>query len=282
MFRWLIRAALGALATGNAAALFAQATAVPPLPQWQDQQSVYLTMSESTTSENTPNEKPTPPANLPDAFSETTAIDQVDLVAPAATETIPASAAPPDNNRRLAPPRSNWSDASESATQPRAAASAESAWRSFGLPQRTISKIGSALAIVLGLFLLFAWLLRRGARSVASTLPADVVCVLGRVPLAARQFADLLHVGNKLVLVASSPAGPATLTEVTDPVEVDRLVGLCRQADPHSTTKAFEQVIRQMVRDPAPNTFLGNEALPATFVPSLDAFQLSRGDAPRA
>jgi flagellar biogenesis protein FliO len=133
-----------------------------------------------------------------------------------------------------------------------------------------------------GLFFLFAWVLRRGARSVSSTLPADVVCVLGRVPLAARQFADLLHVGNKLVLVASSPAGPATLTEVTDPAEVDRLVGLCRQADRHSTTKAFEQVIRQMARDPAPNTFLGNEALPATFAPSLDAFQLSRGDAPRA
>jgi flagellar biogenesis protein FliO len=245
MFRWLFWAALGAIATGNAASVFAQATAVPQLPQWQDQQSVYLTMSV-----NTPDENPTPPANPPDSSPEISAIDQVDLVAHAVTDTIPATLASPDDNRRLAPRSSSWSGDAQHATQNHAASSPEHPWQSFGLPGGTILRIASALAIVVGLFLLFAWLLRRGARRVASTLPADVVCVLGRVPLAARQFADLLHVGNKLVLVAS--------------------------------TKAFEQVIRQMVRDPAPNTFLGNEALPATFAPSLDVFQLPRGDAPRA
>jgi flagellar biogenesis protein FliO len=150
------------------------------------------------------------------------------------------------------------------------------------LPRETVFRIASALAIVVGLFLVFAWLLRRGGRSVASTLPSDVVSVLGRVPLATRQFADLLQVGNKLVLVASSPAGPSTLTEVTDPTEVDRLIGLCRQADPHSTTKAFEQVFRQLARDPAPAGFLGNEALPASLAPALEAFHLPRGAVPRA
>jgi flagellar biogenesis protein FliO len=193
-----------------------------------------------------------------------------------------ATPTPPEDNRRLAPPSANWNDAAKSTTPDQAESSQSSPWRSFGLPRGTIYKIASALTIVVGLFLVFAWLLRRGARSVGSTLPADVVCVLGRVPLAARQFADLLHVGNKLVLVASSPAGPATLTEVTDPTEVDRLVGLCRQADPHSTTKAFEQVFRQLARDPAPTGFLGNEGLPATFAPSIEAFRLPRGDAPRA
>lgn len=278
MFRWLIWAALGAIGIGSAATLFAQSTTVPPLPQWQDQASIYLTMRENAAPADDMVD-----ADVADAIPEeaATAIEQTELPSTTAANAIQATTTP-DESRRLAPPSSNWSQAAKPATPNHTSTSSDSAWRSFGVPRGMIYKIASALAIVVGLFLVFAWLLRRGARSVASTLPADVVCVLGRVPLAARQFADLLHVGNKLVLVASSPAGPATLTEVTDAAEVDRLVGLCRQADPHSTTKAFEQVFRQLARDPAPTGFLGNEALPATFAPTLDAFRSPRGDAPRA
>jgi flagellar biogenesis protein FliO len=282
MSRWLIWAALCALAAGRAATLFAQSTTPPPLPVWRDKASVYLTLNEKTAPF-----ADLPTADAPKAVPEAAAaaagaVDQHDVAAPAATDVIQATAASPDDNRRLAPPSANWTDAATPATPNQVGTDRDSPWKSFGVPRGMIYKIASALAIVVGLFLLFAWLLRRGGRSVASTLPADVVCVLGRVPLAARQFADLLHVGNKLVLVASSPAGPATLTEVTDPTEVDRLVGLCRQADPHSTTKAFEQVFRQLARDPAPTGFLGDEGLPATFAPSIDAFRLPRGDVPRA
>jgi len=234
-------------------------------------------------------ENPMPAGNLPAADAPkpipeaaAIAVNHDEVAAPATTDVIQATAAPPEDNRRLAPPSSSWIEAAKPATTDQTLAERDSPWRSFGVPRGTIYKIATALTIVVGLFLLFAWLLRRGGRSVANSLPADVVCVLGRVPLAARQFADLLHVGNKLVLVASSPAGPATLTEVTDPIEVDRLVGLCRQADPHSTTKAFEQVFRQLARDPAPTGFLGNEGLPATYASPIDAFRLPRGDVPRA
>jgi flagellar biogenesis protein FliO len=279
MFRWLIWAAHCAFIAGIAAPLFAQSTTVPPLPAWQDKASVYLTMSE----EAAPAADPTD-ANAPKVVAETAAaaVEQVEVAAPVGTGAIPPAAAPPDDRRHLAPPSASWTEAAKPATPDQSLPDRDSPWRSFGVPRGTIYKIATALAIVVGLFLVFAWLLRRGGRSVANTLPADVVCVLGRVPLAARQFADLLHVGNKLVLVASSPAGPATLTEVIDPAEVDRLVGLCRQADPHSTTKAFEQVFRQLARDPAPTGFLGDEVSPVTFAPSIDAFRLPRGDTPRA
>jgi flagellar biogenesis protein FliO len=280
MFRWLIWLALGALVAGSAATLFAQPTTVPKLPAWNDKASVYLAMSE----------KPAPAvempaANVPGAAPNETAavVDRVDVAAPTAAISIDATATPSDDYRRLAPPSSKWNDATTPTTPVQAAnGGSDNPWRSFGVPRGTVYKIASALAIVVGLFLVFAWLVRRGARNVGRTLPADVVCALGRVPLAGRQFADLLHVGNKLVLVASSPAGPATLTEVTEPTEVDRLVGLCRQADPHSTTKAFEQVFRQLARDPAPIGFLENEGLPATFAPPIEAFRLPRGDLPRA
>jgi flagellar protein FliO/FliZ len=272
MCRWLTWAALGALAAGSATPLSAQSTATPALPAWRDQASVYLTMNQQT-----------PPAEeRPDAGPAVGSPVEVETPALPATGAIASIPAASDDSRRLAPPRHERSVAARPVAQNQPAASAPDHWRSFALPRNVVFKIVSALAIVVGLFLVFAWLLRRGARSAAAGLPAEVVCVLGRVPLAARQFADLLRVGNKLVLVALTPAGPTTLTEVTDPVEVDRLVGLCQQADPHSTTKAFEQVFRQLAREPAPNGFLGNEASPAAFSPAIDAFRLPRGDAPRA
>jgi flagellar protein FliO/FliZ len=119
----------------------------------------------------------------------------------------------------------------------------------------------SALGVVLAFFLICVWLLRRGTRKSSTALPRDVVSVLGRVPLAARNVAQLLRVGNKLVLVSLTPAGAETLTEVTDAAEVDRLVGLCQQSDPHSTTKAFEQVFRQLSLEPAEDGFVGRDSL---------------------
>ena len=137
---------------------------------------------------------------------------------------------------------------------------------SFGIPTQAIYTVITGLAIVIGAFLIFAWALRRGGKNSnrrRGALPSEVVSVLGRAPLAARQFAELLRVGNKLVLVAMTPTGPTTITEVTDPVEVDRLVGMCQQFEPHSTTKAFEQVFQQFSSEPTSGGFLGGEPLPA-------------------
>ena len=129
------------------------------------------------------------------------------------------------------------------------------------MPTSSLYTVACALTIVIGAFLICAWLLRRGTTSSATVLPTDVVSVLGRVPLAARQFAELLRVGNKLVLVSLTPGGVETLTEVTDPAEVDRLVGLCQQSNPHSTTQAFEQIFQQIAHE-RPSGFFGNDPLP--------------------
>jgi flagellar biogenesis protein FliO len=141
----------------------------------------------------------------------------------------------------------------------------------------------SALAIVIGAFLLFTWAVKRGGRAARrrGQLPADVVSVLGRVPLTARQFAELLRVGNKLVLVSLTPNGAETLTEVTDPAEVDRLVGLCQQNNPFSTTKAFEHVFQQMSAEPTPGGFLGNEAVMNSLASPVGAYRANRGGALR-
>jgi hypothetical protein len=118
------------------------------------------------------------------------------------------------------------------------------------------------------------------------------VSVLGRVPLAARQFAQLVRVGNKLVLLSVTPAGAETLTEITDPVEIDRLLGLCLERQSHSSTSEFDDVFRKLATETAPAGFLGQDTLPLAAghsAPSLagrrvaasDAYAAHRGGADR-
>src|SRR4051794_24978308 len=150
----------------------------------------------------------------------------------------------------------------------------------FGIPTQSIYTIVTALTIVIGSFLLFAWALRRGGRGGArgrGILPAEAVSVLGKVRLTGRQAAELLRVGNKLVLVAVTPGGAEALTEVTDPAEVDRLVGLCQQHDRHSTTQAFEQVFQNLTREPGGGGFLGADSLPTSLSPVAAAYRSQRG-----
>ena len=112
-----------------------------------------------------------------------------------------------------------------------------------GLPAAVT--VAGSLAVVLGLFLLVAWAMRRAAPRGSSLLPSEVFEVLGRAHLAGRQQAHLLRCGRKLLLVSVTPVGVETLTEVTEPLEVDRLAGLCRQAQPHGATAAFRQIFQQ-------------------------------------
>jgi len=133
--------------------------------------------------------------------------------------------------------------------------------RPFSMPKiESFATASSGLAIVVGLFLVCMWLLRRSGPKPTSPLPSEAVAVLGRIPLAARNFAHLLQVGNKLVLVAITPDGVAPITEVTDPVEVQRMLGVCLRNNKQSTTAEFHNVLEKLAKEPT-NGFLGNDAL---------------------
>jgi len=120
-----------------------------------------------------------------------------------------------------------------------------------GLPT-SLASVGSSLAVVLGLFLVVAWLLRKGTPGDCPVLPKEAVEVLGRAPLTARQQVHLIRLGSKLVLVCVTPGGVEALSEVADPAEVDHLAGLCRQSLPNSSTAAFRQVIQQFTGGSTP------------------------------
>jgi len=118
-------------------------------------------------------------------------------------------------------------------------------------PLPSLATMLAALGLVLGLFLATIWLLRRSMPAGPRMLPSEVVEVLGRVPLTGRQHAHLVRCGSKLLLLSVAPGAVETLTEITDPLEVDRLAGLCQQSHPHSASTAFRQVFQQFGRKPA-------------------------------
>ena len=106
--------------------------------------------------------------------------------------------------------------------------------------------VGGSLALVLGLFMIMAWIMRRTVPGAVQALPGEVVEVLGRAPLAGRQQVHLIRCGSKLILVSVTPEGAETLTEITDAEEVDRLAGLCRETHPGSASSAFRHVFGQL------------------------------------
>ena len=126
------------------------------------------------------------------------------------------------------------------------------------LQPESLSTAAAGLAVVLGLFLACMWLSRKTGPRSTTALPGDAVGVLGRVTLAPRHSAQLLQVGNKLVLISLTPEGATPLTEVTDPDEVQRLLGMCLRNHKQSTTAQFQHVLDKLAREPA-RGFLGEE-----------------------
>ena len=104
----------------------------------------------------------------------------------------------------------------------------------------------SSLAIVLGLFFLVVWFSRRAFPKATAPLSTEVLEIVGRSPLAARHQLQLIRLGRRLLLVSVTPDHAETLTELTDPDEVNHLVGLCRQQQAGSITDSFRQVLHQL------------------------------------
>jgi flagellar biogenesis protein FliO len=124
-------------------------------------------------------------------------------------------------------------------------------------PGGAIGTVVGSLAIVLGLFLVLAWCSRKFAPAGSAQLPKEALELLGRASLSPRQQVQLVRLGNKLLLVALTPAGAETLTEITDAAEVERLTGLCRRGQPASASNSFAQTLGQLTREPAQGGFVG-------------------------
>jgi flagellar biogenesis protein FliO len=160
-------------------------------------------------------------------------------------------------NARLesGPARSNPAAGSASASR---AASAESrGWVD-------LVAMAGPLALVIGLILLAAGILKRVARSTSGSLasalgpggqaPSGVLDVLGRFPIARGQTLVLFRLDRRVLLVAhtlptrSSPGGFTTLAELSDPDEVASLLIKARDGRGESVASQFAEVAARMER----------------------------------
>lgn len=192
-------------------------------------------------------------AQAPAAPLPETIVRHDPAVIPTAT-TTPTVSEPPKDRRRLAPLSSADLLPAVPGEKPR------TSQLPFQLPQfGSLGTAGAGLVLVIGLFLLCVTLMRRGGPSPTSPLPRDAVAMLGRIPLTPKQFAHLLQVGNKLVLISISGDRTDTITEVTEPAEVERLLTLCMKGNKQSTSVEFQRMLQQMSKEPT-RGFLGKEA----------------------
>jgi flagellar biogenesis protein FliO len=86
----------------------------------------------------------------------------------------------------------------------------------------------ASLAAVLGMIVLGARLWKKHGPLGRPGLPGEALEVLGRRILDPRQSIYLVRLGSRILVLGATPAGLSTLSEITDPVEVDVLAGLCR------------------------------------------------------
>lgn len=119
-------------------------------------------------------------------------------------------------------------------------------------------KTGIALAIVLALVAGCFWIFKRTAPQSMKGLPLETMEVLGNAPLTNRQHLRLVRLGNRLLLLAVSEGQSQTLTEVTDPDEVNHLLELCQGSKKASAQQSFRSLLSETERDRT-SGFLGSQ-----------------------
>ncbi len=135
--------------------------------------------------------------------------------------------------RRIVSPRPKTDDADSKQSDSRKSQSGS-----------TLVRSALALAFVLCLILVGAAWLRKYFPQANRNLPSEAVQLLGQRSLGGRQLIQLIRCGSRILIVGSTPQGLTTLSEVTDPVEVDYLAGLCRKEQANSVTSAFAQLFQ--------------------------------------
>jgi flagellar biogenesis protein FliO len=163
------------------------------------------------------------------------------LSSPAAAEDGPFAAgeasSPP---RRITPPNRPLRTASKSG-EPRKPTTG-SFWQ-------TLLVLGGIVAVIL----LGAKYLRKHGPRLPGGIPNDALEVLGKRAIDRGQLIYLVRLGSRILIIGSSSGGLQTLGEVTDPVEIDFLSGLCKQpAQSSKVAQGFFALFNRQFADSPP------------------------------
>jgi len=170
-----------------------------------------------------------------------------------------------DADSRLIPPRTSDTAAQKGGKSARTGQRLKTSGGGWG------TTLGG-LAAVLALVFLSAKVLKKSVPAAQKTLPPEVVQVLGRKALDYRHTIHLVRFGSRMLMVGASQEGMTTLSEITDPVEIDYLAGLCKPSEPASVAHSFNQLFQRFQNAEPPRTEVPPPAENETAAgPDLDA-----------
>ena len=133
-----------------------------------------------------------------------------------------------------------------------------------------LGKMLGSLALVLGGYFGLVWVFRT-FNGASRALPTEVLEVMGHAPYGPKQSLQLVRLGSKLLLLINGPDGTQPVGEITDPVEVEYLSGLCPGTKRSSVVSASS--IRSAVQRRERQTNIG---IGASLSDVLDAIEGGR------
>ncbi len=104
------------------------------------------------------------------------------------------------------------------------------------------------LAGVLALIVFLARIVRPHLPAATQSLSSEVLELLGRRMIDQRHAIHFLRIGERILIVGASLDGLRTLAEVTDPVEVDRISGVCRTRTESTVSQSFRMLLSRQER----------------------------------
>lgn len=132
---------------------------------------------------------------------------------------IPLPGRDDSSSRPLSPP--SRSLANPSKTGERRPLSGGSFWKTL-----------SILAGLVTVIFIGGKLLRKHAPHLGGGIPAEALEVLGKRSIDRGQVIYLVRLGSRVLVIGSASGGLQTLAEVSDPLEIDYLAGLCKPRGP--------------------------------------------------
>ncbi|MFO0817283.1 MAG: flagellar biosynthetic protein FliO [Pirellulales bacterium] len=113
-------------------------------------------------------------------------------------------------------------------------------------PTRGALATFTTICLVVGAACAMVWLARRGLPTARGRLPEEALECLGRASLGPKLEVHLLRIGGKLLLVGSSANSHQTLTEITAPEEVERIVAACATERGASVAASMQRALAQL------------------------------------
>lgn len=115
-------------------------------------------------------------------------------------------------------------------------------------PYLELLKLAGSLAVVLGLVVGCAWAFRRFAPRTASGFASESLKVVARTYLGPRQMVCLVKAPGRVLVVGSTQNAIATLAEISDPVEVERILASLEKRSATSATETFRNLFASISR----------------------------------